>query len=66
MIEIVFVACLQASPSECHKTEPAFFDGSMMECVLYGQHAAQDWLALHPKYEVRGWRCQFSTGERHT
>lgn len=35
------------------------FDGSLMQCMLFGQHQAAAWVSEHPGWAVtRGWKCE--------
>lgn len=53
-----FVACMStAEMGRCQKVEMPF-EGSMMQCMLFGQHEAARWTNEHPGWQVtRGWRC---------
>ena len=44
------------------KDEPAHVEVTFAECTYLGQIIAQDWLADHPKWELRGWRCKVGGG----
>lgn len=57
MIELVLVVCLATAPDVCHEESPPTAVISEMQCAIQGQQMALDWLADHPKYELRGWRC---------
>lgn len=51
-----FVVCLSVG-GECRRVELPF-DGSMQQCMLFGQHEAARWIAHNEGYELRrGWRC---------
>jgi hypothetical protein len=56
---LTFVACLNASgPSRCQQVEMPF-DGSLMQCMLFGQHEAARWASERPGWVVtRGWKCE--------
>jgi hypothetical protein len=56
---LTFVACIGAQgPGHCRQVELPW-DGSLMQCMLFGQHEAAHWTNNHPGWVVtRGWRCQ--------
>jgi hypothetical protein len=56
---VTFVACLGSSNGDrCRQVEMPF-DGSMMQCMLFGQHVAAQWTTENPGWSVaRGWRCE--------
>lgn len=56
---LTFVACLGAGqPDRCQQVEMPF-DGSLMQCMLFGQHQAAAWVSEHPGWAVtRGWKCE--------
>jgi hypothetical protein len=62
MTSLLLTICLAANPSEC-RTEPIAFDGGPVACALFGQQAAIEWLALHPKWRLSKWRCGPTTRE---
>jgi hypothetical protein len=62
MTSLLLTICLAANPSEC-KRQPIDFEGSQIECALYGQQAAIEWLAQHPKWRLAKWRCGPMTRE---
>jgi biotin carboxylase len=55
-VTLLLLVCLAADPSSC-RTEPIDFAGTQIECALYGQQAAAEWLAQHPKWRLAKWRC---------
>jgi hypothetical protein len=55
---LTFIACLGAGSDRCRTVELPW-DGSLMQCMLVGQHAAAQWTMEHPGWAVaRGWRCE--------
>ena len=55
---LTFVACLGTADHRCRNVELPF-DGSLMQCMLFGQHAAAQWTNEHPGWSlVRGYRCE--------
>lgn len=56
---LTFVACLgSADGDRCRQVEMPF-DGSLMQCMIFGQHVAAHWTTEHPGWSVpRGWRCE--------
>ncbi len=59
MIAMTLIVCLNSQPAEC-RPEPVAFQGSVMQCALFGGHVAAEWVGTHPKWFVSKWRC----GER--
>jgi hypothetical protein len=53
-----FMVCLGAADGgRCRQVEIPF-DGSVQQCLLYGQAEAAHWLAEHEGWELRrGYRC---------
>ncbi|WP_237153633.1 hypothetical protein [Oryzibacter oryziterrae] len=56
MLELVLLVCMQSSPTQC-RDEKLSFDGGPIACVQFGQVAAADWVANHPKWMIRQWKC---------
>ena len=55
---LTFVACLASADRPCRNVEMPF-DGSLMQCMLFGQHAAAQWSNEHPGWTlVHGYRCE--------
>jgi hypothetical protein len=53
-----FVVCVNAGDTgRCRQVELPF-EGTLMQCMLYGQHEAARWTSDHPGWFVtRGWKC---------
>lgn len=66
MIELVFVACLMASPQECEKKHLVFAENmSPMACLMGAQPELAKWRNQHPKWRVGKWQCrQIRVAER--
>jgi hypothetical protein len=60
MINLVMTVCLLATPANCREERPEIGDASFMSCVSQGQIYVVRWLAEHPAYDVRRWRCELS------
>ena len=56
MIPLVLTICLLSDPSVCREEKPPI-DLTPVQCTIMGQMAAQEYLADHPKWTLRGWRC---------
>jgi hypothetical protein len=55
---LTFIACLGAGPDRCRTVELPW-DGTLMQCMIFGQHAAAEWSNEHPGWALRrGWRCE--------
>jgi hypothetical protein len=60
MVQIVFVFCLLASPTQCQEQRAPSESLSMMGCIVDGERLALFWLADHPKWTLARWRCEGS------
>jgi hypothetical protein len=58
MIELLFVACLAASPEDCRERSLVFSDITPMTCMMGAQPELAKWVNEHPDYTVRSWKCQ--------
>lgn len=66
MIVLVFVACLEASPTVCEEQNLLFSEPmSPMTCLMQAQPRLAEWTATHPRWRIGSWRCgrpeQFGT-----
>jgi hypothetical protein len=58
MVQIIFVFCLLASPTQCQEQKlPGVALSTMNECMTNGQSLAITWLEDHPKWALARWRC---------
>jgi hypothetical protein len=55
---LVFLACLSTAPeARCQKVEIAW-EGSLQQCMLFGQQKIAAWSGEHPGYlPMRGYKC---------
>jgi hypothetical protein len=55
---LTFVACLAGTqPDRCEQVELPW-EGSLLQCQMFGQMAAAGWLSEHSGYRLRGgYRC---------
>lgn len=59
MIELVFVACLIASPESCEERTLSFLSQSgPMACMIQAPPTLAAWTAEHPGLKVTSWRCE--------
>ncbi len=59
MIELVIVYCLVSDTKSCiEKRVPLEHFASPMGCTMSGQQRAQEYLAEHPAYSLKSWRCE--------
>ena len=58
MIELVLIACLLHEPKHCQQVylSPAE-TSTVMDCMVTGQFRAVQWVAEHPDWLIRRWRC---------
>lgn len=54
---IILVLCLSADPSVCKEERPAI-EVNLPTCAMQGPAIAAEFLADHPKWVLRGWKCQ--------
>lgn len=58
MTQIIFTACLLASPTDCEEHRLfAGIDEPALQCVLTAQQRLAEWASAHPKFRVERWRC---------
>ncbi|MBX5452701.1 MAG: hypothetical protein K6U10_02055 [Acidobacteriia bacterium] len=59
MVQLVLVFCALAQPQLCREQRPVFDPPlTLMGCITGGQRSAAQWLAEHPNWELRRWRCE--------
>jgi len=58
MVELIFVACLMATPNECEERALVFVDISTSTCVMGAQPELAKWVNTHPNWSVSRWKCQ--------
>lgn len=60
MIELVFSACLIASPASCKDVHLTYMAETVtpMQCMLYGQPQMAQWANVNPKWRVHRFRCE--------
>lgn len=52
-----FMVCLSSPSGRCQQVEMPF-EGSLQQCMLFGQQEAARWVAEHAGWQLnRGWRC---------
>jgi len=59
MIELVFTACLVATPETCEDRHLTFAESlSPMQCLMGAQPELAKWSEAHPKWEIGKWKCR--------
>ncbi|WP_118133503.1 hypothetical protein [Oceanicella sp. SM1341] len=59
MIELIFVACLQSSPSHCEQNAVQYAEPiSAMACAMGAQPELAKWSETHPGWTIAQWKCQ--------
>ena len=59
MIELVIVYCLASDGNTCRETRLPMEDfPTPAACTVGAQPRALQYLAEHPKYTLRSWRCE--------
>jgi len=64
MVSLVLVICLADSPETCREEAAAVEADGGLSCLREGQPIATAWLAEHPKWVLRGWRCTSGAREK--
>jgi predicted unusual protein kinase regulating ubiquinone biosynthesis (AarF/ABC1/UbiB family) len=59
MIELIFSACLIASPADCKEVHLTFAEPNVtpMACMFVGQVHMAEWLTTNPKWRPGRYRC---------
>lgn len=59
MIELIFTACLSASPEVCREQHVVLAEGvTTQACLWQAQPHMATWVASHPKWRIARWKCQ--------
>jgi hypothetical protein len=59
MIELVIVYCLSADAQSCVEKRLSMENfPTPAACTMGAQQRAQEYLAEHPKYHLKVWRCE--------
>ena len=58
MIELLFVTCLNVSPTECRERSMLFTDITPMTCMVGAQPQLAQWVNEHPNWRVSHWKCR--------
>lgn len=66
MIELIFIACLTASPSACEERKLVYVETSPMACAMAAQPYLADWVGTHPDWSIAKWRCAAPRRDRET
>jgi hypothetical protein len=68
MIQLVLVYCLSADTKSCVEKRLAMENFSTpAACTMGAQQRAQEYLAEHPKYTLKSWRCEVNVPrQEHT
>ncbi|MEX6504740.1 hypothetical protein [Jiella sp. M17.18] len=61
MIALTLLVCLNSTPGDCHQENVAF-DGSIMQCALFGQAAAAERMRGRPKWHLARYSCSTRRG----
>lgn len=57
MIELLFLVCLAAAPSDCRNEQLPFVDVSLMTCTLGAPVQLAAWTEHHPEWRIARWNC---------
>ncbi|MBE3637005.1 hypothetical protein [Mangrovicoccus algicola] len=58
MIELLFLACLNASPGICEERSLLFTDITPMTCLMGAQPELARWSESHARWHVAKWSCR--------
>jgi hypothetical protein len=65
MIELLFVVCLSADPTQCQERSLVFTDITETTCVIGAQPELAKWSEAHPRYDIRRWTCRHVRSAEH-
>lgn len=63
MVELLFVACMVASPDVCEERALQFIDITTQTCTMGAQPRLAEWVGAHPNWRIQAWKCQ-NTADR--
>lgn len=58
MIELLFVTCLAAAPTECGEHRLILGDMTPAHCLWVAQPELARWMEAHPELRISRWRCR--------
>lgn len=58
MIELLFVTCLAASPSDCGEHRLILGDMTPARCMAAAQPELARWIETHPELRIHRWHCR--------
>lgn len=64
LAELVVVFCLKSAPASCQEERPLLEPVLEPQCFWMGQIFAATWVEDHPKWMLKGWRCEEHAPER--
>ncbi|PTW42418.1 hypothetical protein [Rhodovulum kholense] len=59
MVELLFVACMSLSQTNCEERSLIFTDVSPMSCMMGAQPELAKWVRDHPNWTVSRWQCRY-------
>ncbi len=65
MIELLFVACLSTSPSDCQEQSLLYTDMTPMACMMAAQPELAKWAETHPTWTIGRWKCRYVNTAAH-
>ncbi len=57
MIELMFAACLSATPTSCKERSIWFIDTTQSQCQIGADRQLDKWLRVNPDWTVGEWSC---------
>jgi hypothetical protein len=58
MIELVFTACLAASPLDCSERNLLYHGITPLNCTMGAHMELARWADSHPSFTVAEWKCR--------
>lgn len=58
MVELLFVACLQALPADCEEYSLVYPDVSLSACIRRAPPDLAKWNRPHPDRRIARWKCR--------
>ncbi len=65
MISVILVVCLSHLGTSCKEVEPSLAEPiGLAGCMVLGPRIGMEWMEQHPKWELKGWKCQIGRRNR--
>lgn len=58
MIELAFVVCMAAAPTDCEDRSLQFTDVTVSQCTMGAMPVLAEWIGQHPDWTLSSWTCR--------